>query len=220
MAKKPISIILILALAACQFACVSYVEKTRRVSIDTAESLSYRQDVKDTIVLEIITHSGERITFHNVPPAQIRGDYVEGFATLAKDLEISREDIAVISEESPERMTVRSTDGSVYYFDQYTREGDVINGKGQIRTKLPSRWTLSKPSGSAIKRWTPNDPGPRLGALSVWGSWDILYTIFRPVILCSYLSPTGGTNENQKNRSYDNGFLNTLPMRVPHPHRL
>jgi hypothetical protein len=130
---------LVVALVAFQFACVSYVEKTQRVSIDTAESLNYRQDVKDTIVLEIITRSGERITFHNVPPAKIIGDHVEGFTTLAKDLEIKREDIAVIEEESPERMTVRSKDNSVYYFDQYTREGDVINGKGQIRTKLSIR---------------------------------------------------------------------------------
>ncbi len=139
MSMKLVAKSLVVALVAFQFACVSYVEKTQRVSIDTAESLNYRQDVKDAAVIEIITRSGERVTFHKVPPAQIRGDYVEGFATLEQDLEIKREDIATIHEESPEKMTIRSKDGSVYYFDQYTRQKNTITGKGLLRTRLSIR---------------------------------------------------------------------------------
>lgn len=136
MSNNTVATFLVIIIAAAQCSCISYVKQTQRVDIKVAENLSRQQNIKDASILEVITKSGERITFEKIPPAQIRDGNVVGTAIVIGDLEIKREDIAGIRDETPERMTVLAKDGSVYHFDSYSHQKDRVTGKGVANKKL------------------------------------------------------------------------------------
>ena len=134
MTTKPISIILILALAASQFSCASYVEQSHRIDTHNMKSLYYRNDVKHTSILEAVTKSGERYTFLAGRPGMIVGNTIRGAVRLKKSLRLAKRDIDHIVVDKPDNFMARSKDGSLYSFDRYTHTDEAVVGSGWVET--------------------------------------------------------------------------------------
>ena len=134
MANKIIACVIILTLAATQFSCVAYIEKTKRTDMMTAETIQHQKNTREFAVLEVVKKSGDRYTFKEGDPGKIEGGVVKGLATIEKSLELASQEIASIPQQSPDQLVALSKKGDTYYFDSYSQQDGVFTGTGRMQT--------------------------------------------------------------------------------------